>query len=171
MSALRVYTDGGCQPNPGRGGWAFVVMQDGEEVHSDCGGEPVTTNQRMELTAALMALRWLASNAEPGARLFSDSMYTVKGCNHWRHGWRRKGWRRGRVAELANADLWRDLDEALSAYPLTLEWVRGHNGNAGNVRADALALAGRERMAAGHFAPKPACRQGDFVATTVRLSR
>jgi len=143
-----IYCDGACEPNPGIGGWGFVVYRDGVEIHSDCGGSDPTTNNIMELTGALMALRWIETRATDAgaARLFCDSMYVVNGCNDWRHGWKKKGWRRGVEKELANADLWKELDEALTLVPLTLEWVKGHAGIIGNERADELSLMGREAV-------------------------
>ncbi|BCG88489.1 hypothetical protein MesoLj113c_45990 [Mesorhizobium sp. 113-3-9] len=142
---LLVYADGACEPNPGAGGWAFVVYRDGLEVYSECGGDPDATNNTMEMTAALQALRWIAENisGEP-VRLLTDSMYVVNGCNDWRHGWKRKGWKRGAVKALANADLWQALDAALIARPIKLEWVKGHCGIIGNERADELSLIGRQ---------------------------
>jgi ribonuclease HI len=149
---LVIYCDGACEPNPGAGGWGFVVYENGVEIHAECGGDAVATNQTMELTAALMALRWFADRGivEP-VRLLSDSQYVVKGCNEWRHGWKRKGWKRGgpnakpENSAIANLDLWKDLDEALALVPITLEWVKGHAGIVGNERADELSLIGREK--------------------------
>ncbi|RUU93332.1 ribonuclease HI [Mesorhizobium sp. M7A.F.Ca.MR.176.00.0.0] len=151
---LVIYADGCCEPNPGAGGWGFVAYRDGVEIHSASGGDQDTTNQRMELTAALEALRWLSHDvdgqaANVGARLISDSMYTVTGCNEWRHGWKRNGWSRGgpnakpanRV--IANLDLWQMLDGTLIAHPIALEWCKGHVGIIGNERADELSLIGR----------------------------
>jgi ribonuclease HI len=144
-AGLVIYCDGACEPNPGAGGWAFVVYRDGVEIHSEHGGDHQATNNIMEMTGALMALRWFADRAvvEP-VRLLCDSQYVVKGCNEWRHGWKRKGWRRGVEKELANADLWREVDEALTLVPISLEWVKGHVGTLGNERADELAAIGRE---------------------------
>ena len=144
---LVIYCDGACEPNPGAGGWGFVVYRDGVEIHADCGGANPTTNNIMELTGALQALRWIAEHLvekQDNARLFCDSMYVVNGCNDWRHGWKKKGWRRGVEKELANADLWKELDAALTAVPIQLEWVKGHAGIIGNERADELSLMGRE---------------------------
>lgn len=149
-AGLVIYCDGACEPNPGAGGWGFVVYRDGVEIHSEHGGANPTTNQRMELTAALMALRWFAGRGivEP-VRLLSDSMYTVEGCNSWRHSWKARGWRRkGKNPEIVSLDLWRDLDEALTLLPITLEWVKGHVGTLGNERADELAAIGRETVLA-----------------------
>jgi len=153
-SGLVIYCDGCCEPNPGAGGWGFVVYRDGVEFHSECGGSDPTTNNIMELTGALMTLRWLATRAADAgaARLFCDSMYVVNGCNDWRHGWKRKGWQRGgpnakpENRTIANLDLWKELDAALTAVPIELEWVKGHVGIIGNERADELSLEGREAI-------------------------
>ena len=144
---LVIFCDGACEPNPGLGGWGFVVYRDGVEIHAEHGGERVSTNNIMEMTGALMALRWFADRAvvEP-VRILCDSQYVVKGCNDWRHGWKAKGWKRGPNAVLANADLWRELDDALMAVPITLEWVKGHAGTLGNERADELAEMGRQQV-------------------------
>jgi ribonuclease HI len=151
---LVIYCDGACEPNPGLGGWGFVVYRDGKEIHADCGGANPTTNNIMELTGALRALEWIAEHhveKQDGVRLFCDSMYVVNGCNDWRHGWKKKGWRRGVEKELANADLWKELDAALTAVPIQLEWCKGHAGIIGNERADELSLEGRESI----LAPEP----------------
>ncbi len=144
-AGLVIYCDGACEPNPGAGGWAYVVYRDGVEIHAETGGESESTNNIMELTGALMALRWFAARGvvEP-VRLLCDSQYVVKGCNEWRHGWKRKGWRRGPQSELANVELWQALDEALTLVPITLEWCRGHAGIVGNERADELSQIGRD---------------------------
>lgn len=147
---LVVYCDGCCIPNPGVGGWAFVVYRDGVEIDYRFGGEDATTNNVMELHGALMALQWIAANAAgERVRLFCDSMYVVQGCNDWRHAWKRKGWRRGSAnttdenATIANLGLWQLLDAALVDRPLVLEWCKGHAGIVGNERADGLSLEGR----------------------------
>lgn len=145
---LHLFCDGACEPNPGRGGWGFVVYLDGEEVHSCSGGDDDTTNNVMELTGALRAVQWLIHNRsaethnqmEMKAHLHCDSQYVVKGCNDWRHGWKKNGWKRGKGGELKNAALWRALDEALTACPITLQWVKGHSGVKGNERADQLSM-------------------------------
>lgn len=141
---LVVFCDGGCEPNPGAGGWGFVAYKDGVEFYSSYGGRPDTTNNVMELCGALMALEWLMGIAhDVRARLLCDSQYVVKGANEWRHNWKRNGWARGK-AKLANADLWQEIDAVLTTFPITLEWVRGHAGIRGNERADELAEQGRQ---------------------------
>ncbi|WP_336067216.1 ribonuclease H [Nitratireductor rhodophyticola] len=146
-SGLVIFADGACDPNPGPGGWGFAVYRDGREIHADCGGDPDTTNNIMEVTGVLMALQWFRDRGvvEP-VRLLCDSRYVVNGCNTWRHGWKEKGWKRGSEKQLANAELWQELDAALALVPITLEWVKGHAGIEGNERADELAMIGRERI-------------------------
>lgn len=157
-AGLVIYCDGACEPNPGVGGWGFVVYRDGVEVHAEHGGERRTTNNVMEMTGALRALEWIAANHvnfsdenRGGIRLLCDSQYVVKGCNEWRHGWKRNGWnKRSKTSpkradgEIKNLDLWKELDAVLTAMPITLEWVKGHAGIVGNERADELSLMGRE---------------------------
>lgn len=151
---LVLYCDGCCEPNPGAGGWGFVVYRDGVEIHSDCGGADATTNNAMEMKGVLMALRWAAENADgEEVRLFCDSQYVVNGCNDWRHGWRRNGWNKRKPnspkrdeGEIKNLGLWQEIDAVLTARPLKLEWCRGHVGIVGNERADELSLMGRESV-------------------------
>jgi ribonuclease HI len=153
---LIIFCDGGCEPNPGAGGWGFAVYRDGVEIHCAHGGDVQATNNTMEITAALMALRWFADRGvvEP-VRVLCDSQYVVRGCNEWRHKWKKNGWsRRGpnstkpEAGVVANLDLWKELDEALALVPITLEWVKGHAGTVGNERADELASIGREEALA-----------------------
>lgn len=145
LTGLVIFADGGCEPNPGPGGWAFVAYRDGIEIHAGYGGEREATNNTMELTAALRALHWFAGlGVDEPVRLLCDSQYVVKGCNEWRHGWKKKGWTRGPSAPLANVELWQALDEALALVPITLEWVKGHAGTTGNERADEMAEIGRQ---------------------------
>lgn len=164
-TGLVIYCDGACEPNPGAGGWGFAVFRDGVEIHSDCGGSVATTNNIMEMTGALMALRWLSEQGivEP-VRILCDSRYTVDGCNAWRLAWKARGWKRkGKNPEIANLDLWKELDDALRAVPIRLEWVKGHAGIIGNERADELSLIGRE---AALEAEADDC--GDLIAEQLR---
>ncbi|TJV42392.1 MAG: ribonuclease HI [Mesorhizobium sp.] len=152
---LVLYADGCCEPNPGIGGWGFVVYRDGVEVHAESGGDGEATNQRMELVAAIRAVQWLTANVGSGfanVRLLSDSAYVVNGSNDWRHKWKARGWRRKSAEsaeknqQIANLDLWKALDAALTVVPIELEWVKGHCGIIGNERADELSLIGRETV-------------------------
>ena len=138
-----VYADGACRGNPGRGGWG-VTLQVGSSVKELYGGEPLTTNNRMELTAvirALEALKWPAT-----VRIHTDSQYVQKGITAWIHNWKRRGWRTADKTPVKNDDLWRRLDELASIHRIEWIWVRGHAGNVGNERADRLANMGIDAM-------------------------
>ncbi|MBY5624456.1 ribonuclease H [Rhizobium leguminosarum] len=140
-SEIEIFSDGAAEPNPGAGGWAFVVYEKGVEIHHSVGCETVSTNNRMEMSGVLQGLRWATINAAgKSVSVFSDSQYVVKGCNEWRHNWKRKGWKRGQK-EVANVDLWLEMDAALTVFPVELRWIKGHSGIAGNERADELAFA------------------------------
>jgi ribonuclease HI len=147
---IAIYTDGACEPNPGKGGWGFVVYSAGREIHSDCGGDLRTTNNIMEMSGLRFALEWLANNPQEGpVTIFSDSQYVVKGCNEWRRGWKARGWQRyvdgtrRRLEPVKNADLWKTIDGLLGAAGPTIKWVKGHVGILGNERADELSNMGR----------------------------
>jgi ribonuclease HI len=136
---LIVYTDGACSGNPGPGGWAWAVAPDGERRAS--GGEANTTNQRMEIYAALDALRTLAGGGQP-VHVMSDSTYVVN-CfrDRWWVRWEANGWRNAQRKPVANADLWRPLVALATAGPITWGWVKGHSGDRMNDLVDALAVA------------------------------
>lgn len=140
---ITVYTDGACIPNPGQGGWGIVAYNsEGDRIYEDWGGARQTTNNIMELTAIIKALEYL--KGQP-AIVYSDSQYGVNGLNEWRHRWKKNYWRKGKNANsapVANAELWQKLDALANASKATFKWVRGHNGNAGNERADQLADLG-----------------------------
>jgi ribonuclease HI len=141
-----VYTDGGCRPNPGPGGWGAVV--EGAEGRLELsGGEAESTNNRMELTAAVRALEALPAGAR--VELVTDSTYLQQGITRWLHGWRRKGWVTAAKEPVKNRDLWQALDEAARRHRVTWRWTRGHAGEAGNERAHELAAAAIPRPA-GH---------------------
>jgi len=137
-----VYTDGACSGNPGPGGWAWAVAPDGERRGS--GGEPLTTNQRMEITAALEAVRAMESELAAGRRVegVSDSTYVVN-CfrDKWYVRWQANGWRNARKAPVANADLWKPLVELVQAGNVTFRWVKGHSSDPLNDLVDRLAVA------------------------------
>ncbi len=134
-----IHTDGACSGNPGPGGWGAVLEFDGREREL-FGGAPATTNNRMELTAAIEALRVLKEGAS--AELHTDSEYLKKGITQWIRGWKRNGWRTSARAPVKNADLWRALDALTSTRDVDWRWVRGHAGHDLNERADELARKG-----------------------------
>ena len=137
---VTIYTDGACDPNPGPGGWA-AILRSGSAEKVLTGSEPNTTNNRMELTAALHALQ--ALNQPCQVDLYTDSEYLKRGITEWLPGWRARNWRR-KGGELKNVDLWQALDSALRTHKVTWHWVRGHAGHTDNERVDQLARqAGR----------------------------
>lgn len=148
---IHIFADGAAVPNPGTGGWGVVVYRDGAEIASACGGDPESTNNEMELTALLNAIEHGRRIGGP-VTIWTDSNYCVRGVNEWMAGWKALGWHRaGENAEphnrlLKNVDLWRAIDEALTGHAgITVQWVRGHAGIAGNERADELAEQGRQK--------------------------
>jgi ribonuclease HI len=136
MNSVVIYTDGGCEGNPGPGGWGAVV-RDGEVVREISGGEIATTNNRMELMAAIAALTSLAERRE--VCVFTDSQYVKNGISLWISGWKRKGWLTAAKEPVKNVDLWKQLDAAVAQHRVTWKWVKGHAGNADNERCDGLA--------------------------------
>jgi ribonuclease HI len=148
-----IHTDGACSGNPGPGGWgAILSFGDTEkELH---GGEPHTTNNRMELMAAISALEALKRPCT--VDLHTDSKYVQQGISAWIHGWKRNGWRTAEKKPVKNADLWQRLDAALKDHTVRWHWVRGHVGHALNERADALARAGCDEARAAEKSARPA---------------
>ena len=138
-----IYTDGACSGNPGPGGWGALLVFNGHEKELS-GGAPDTTNNRMELTAAIEALEGLSRPCK--VRLHTDSTYVKDGITSWIHNWKRNGWRTAAKKPVKNADLWRRLDEAIGRHEITWHWVKGHAGHPGNERADALATSAVERQ-------------------------
>ncbi len=140
-----MYTDGACRGNPGPGGWGVLLRYGGHEktLH---GGEPDTTNNRMELTAAIRGLEALRRPCS--VHLYTDSRYLRDGITQWLARWRHNGWRTSARRPVKNADLWRRLDELAGRHEVHWHWVRGHRGNSGNERADALANRGVDELAA-----------------------
>lgn len=144
MPDLFAYTDGACSGNPGPGGWGVLLQaRDGDAVIRERtleGGEPATTNNRMELMAAIMALETLERSSR--ITVITDSAYVKNGVTGWIHGWKRNGWRTSAKKEVKNVDLWQRLDTAQQRHDVTWEWIKGHAGHAENERADELARAG-----------------------------
>lgn len=136
---VEVFTDGACSGNPGPGGWGVVLSWRGHEKTLN-GGERHTTNNRMELLAAIRALE--ALQRPMPVRLWTDSTYVRDGITRWITGWKRNGWKTKAGEAVKNADLWQALDALTKRHQVDWRWVRGHAGNAGNERADALARAG-----------------------------
>jgi ribonuclease HI len=139
MNPIIIYTDGGCEGNPGPGGWGAVVRC-GDTVTEISGGEIATTNNRMELMAAISALTAIPERSE--VSLFTDSQYVKNGITKWISGWKRKGWLTSTKEPVKNVDLWQQLDAAVARHRVTWKWVKGHAGHADNERCDGL--AGRE---------------------------
>jgi len=134
-----IFTDGACSGNPGPGGWGVILRWDGHEKELH-GGERDTTNNRMELMAAIRALESLKRTVR--VRLHTDSQYVKKGITEWIHDWKRRGWRTADKKQVKNMDLWQRLDAALAQHEIQWIWVRGHAGHAENERADELARRG-----------------------------
>jgi ribonuclease HI len=145
MTEVVIYTDGACSGNPGPGGWGVVLRWNGtvKELH---GSDPQTTNNRMELMAAISALE--ALNRPSRVRLYTDSTYVLNGITKWVAGWQRNGWRTSAKKPVKNEDLWRRLVQAMGGHEISWQWVKGHAGDEGNERADALARLGIEEAAA-----------------------
>ena len=142
---VEVYADGACRGNPGPGGWGVVLRSDARErtLH---GGEPATTNNRMELTAVIRALESLTRHCR--VQLYTDSQYVQKGITLWIHNWKRRGWRTADKRPVKNIDLWQQLDALASRHEVSWHWVKGHAGHDGNERADALANRGIDELKA-----------------------
>jgi ribonuclease HI len=136
MKAIIIYTDGGCKGNPGPGGWGAVIRS-GDSVREISGGELVTTNNRMEMRAAIESLATLDSPSE--VCLYTDSQYLKNGITQWISGWKRKGWVTAAKEPVKNVDLWQQLDQLVAQHRVTWKWVKGHAGNADNERCDGLA--------------------------------
>lgn len=136
MKHVMIYTDGACSGNPGPGGWGAILVSGGNEKEIS-GGEAPTTNNRMEMMAAIMALGALTKPCE--VDLYTDSEYVKKGITEWLHGWKRNGWKNAARQPVKNSDLWKKLDKTASRHKVRWHWVRGHAGHPENERADALA--------------------------------
>ena len=146
MDNVKIYADGSCKGNPGPGGWGALLVTGATEKEL-FGGEAGTTNNRMELTAAIRGLDALTRQCE--VDLYTDSQYVQKGMTEWVHSWKRRGWRTADKQAVKNVDLWQQLEAAAAKHNVHWHWVRGHAGHAGNERADALANRGVEQLMAG----------------------
>jgi ribonuclease HI len=145
MRHVEAFTDGACRGNPGPGGWG-VVLRAGSLEKELCGGESMTTNNRMELTAAIEALRALKQRCR--VDLYTDSTYVRNGIREWVPAWRARGWRTADRKPVKNQDLWETLTALADAHAVEWHWVRGHSGHPENERADALANEGLEKTLA-----------------------
>lgn len=143
--SIVIYTDGGCEPNPGVGGWGAILIYKGKERELS-GSDPDTTNNRMEMTAAISALNALKRPCD--VILHTDSEYVKRGITEWLPGWKRNNWRR-KGGAIKNIDLWKELDEAAQQHRITWRWVKGHAGIHYNERCDELASAAIAREKTG----------------------
>lgn len=143
LPVVHMWTDGACKGNPGPGGWG-ALLRSGEHERELFGGELDTTNNRMELTAVIEGLR--ALNTRCAVTLHVDSVYVMNGMKSWLPTWKRNGWRTAAKKPVKNEDLWRALDEQVARHQVQWVWVKGHSGDAGNERADALANRGVESL-------------------------
>ncbi len=141
MTEVEIYTDGACRGNPGPGGWGVVLMAGGK-LREICGGELHTTNNRMELTAAINGLNALSRRCR--VVLYTDSEYVRRGITEWLDNWKTRGWKTAGRKAVKNEDLWRQLDALNGTQDITWRWVKGHSGNPGNEHADLLANRGLE---------------------------
>lgn len=143
MKKIEIYTDGACRGNPGPGGWGALLLYEGKEREL-FGGERETTNNRMELQAAIEALKALTEPCE--VVLTTDSVYVKNGITSWLDGWKAKGWKTASRKPVKNVDLWQLLDEQNQRHNVRWEWVKGHSGHPGNERADQLANRGIDEL-------------------------
>lgn len=151
LRVVELYTDGACSGNPGPGGWAYILRDGptGQEREAS-GGEPETTNNRMELNAVIEGLRALTRSCR--VELYSDSKYVLQGIESWMAGWKKNGWRRksgGRLEEVKNVDLWKQLDQLTHKHDIRFHYVPGHSGHPENERCDALAVEASQRVRSG----------------------
>jgi ribonuclease HI len=141
--AIEIYTDGACRGNPGPGGWGALLVS-GKHQKTMHGGTPETTNNRMELTAAIEALTALKGRSN--VILYTDSKYVMDGINDWMPNWKKRGWKTAAKKPVKNKDLWQALDEATMRHDIDWRWVKGHDGNSGNEKADELANLGIDEL-------------------------
>ena len=143
MKTVIIYTDGACRGNPGPGGWG-VLIEYGELSKQLYGGDVSTTNNKMELTEAIMALTEIKEPCE--IILYTDSKYVLQGIEEWIHNWKKRGWRGANKKPVKNIDLWKELDELRDKHNIKWNWVKGHSGDPGNETADMLANRGIDEL-------------------------
>jgi ribonuclease HI len=142
---VELYTDGACSGNPGPGGWAYIIKDPvSGAVREETGGEPKTTNNRMELISVIRGLKGL--NRPCLVDLYSDSQYVINGLKEWLDGWKANGWRNARRQPVKNRELWEELDELRRIHTINCHWIRGHSEHPENERCDALAVAAIDRF-------------------------
>ena len=143
INVVVIHTDGACRGNPGPGGWGVILSYNG--IHKEMyGGEKLTTNNRMELMAAIQALEALTKPCS--VQLNSDSSYVLKGITDWLPNWKKRDWKTAAKTPVKNEDLWRRLEIAIEKHRIEWKWVKGHSGNTGNEKADALAILGIDSL-------------------------
>ena len=143
IETVIIYTDGACRGNPGVGGWGVILSYKGK-VKELCGGDKDTTNNRMELMAAIQALEALTKPCS--VQLYSDSSYVLKGITEWMPNWKKRAWKTAARHPVKNVDLWQRLDTAIAQHDIEWKWVKGHSGDKGNDRADTLANLGIDSL-------------------------
>jgi ribonuclease HI len=144
---IQIYTDGACSGNPGPGGWGALLRESTGDDIELCGGEPATTNNRMELMAVIGALKALKRRC--AVKLYTDSKYVLQGYTEWLPGWKARGWRTAAKEPVKNQDLWEQLDAAAGVQDIEWHWVKGHSGHEQNEYVDQLANIAIDRMLAG----------------------
>lgn len=147
LKKITIFTDGGCLGNPGPGGWA-AILRHGDRTREISGGEPATTNNRMELRAAIAGLSTLKEPCE--VSVHTDSQYLRQGITEWIHGWKSRGWITSTRQPVKNADLWRELDAQTRRHRIVWKWIKGHAGHPENERCDVLAAAEIEKIRTSH---------------------
>ncbi len=135
---MTIYTDGGCLGNPGPGGWAFAVVEGDEIIYSQSGGDKNTTNNKMELTAVINALKYVLSTSQAECTILTDSQYVKNGITQWIKNWKRNGWRTSSRESVKNVEYWTELDSLNNRLTVTWSWVKGHAGIKGNEECDRL---------------------------------
>jgi ribonuclease HI len=162
LKSVIIHTDGGCEGNPGPGGWA-AVLRFGAQIFEVSGGEPATTNNRMELLAAIRAL--VALNQPCAVTLHTDSAYLRNGITQWLGGWKRNGWRTADRKPVKNDDLWKQLDEAAARHRIEWRWLKGHAGHADNERCDRLAAGEMAKIHQSHTRAQLDALRRQFLAS------